>query len=410
MVMRRLFLILGIAITLCACSSDEGVIRPSSGTTQERVYATFEQPDTRTYIDTEHKIHWHESDDISLFRGVDINTRYVFEGHTGDREGSFILADIDIIGGVELERSYAVYPYNRYTTISSQGRVAYTLPKSLEYAEGTFSRGANLMLATNATTDNVDFSFKNCCGFLHLQLYGTETTIRSIELRGNNNESIAGDATLIASDDGLPVVIMDVASTATLRMDCGEGVTLSNSAAAPTDFWFVVPPTLFNDGFTITLTDDGGREIRKTTSKRVSIERNVIQPMSAIEVSFAEADVTFKNMSGTWRLDRWRGTTPNFEVYMDIQGDGTVTLWQKIESREWSRYNSTATLNNDIISGTYSDGIAWSTSYSVTLDDEVMTWTSTLDSSDISIYTRTTLPEGLGATRTNYDSNEQRHL
>lgn len=408
--MWRLFTILSLAITLCSCSRDEGVIRPSSGSTQERIYATFEQPDTRTYIDTEHKIHWHESDEISLFRGLDINTRYVFDGHTGDREGSFILADIDIIGGIELERSYAIYPYNRYTTISTQERVTYTLPKSQAYADGTFSCGANLMMATCATADDVNFSFKNCCGYLRLQLYGSETTIRSIELRGNNNESLAGDATLMVSDDGVPVVIMDVASTATLSMDCGEGITLSNSAAAPTEFWFVVPPTLFNDGFTITLTDDGGRKIRKTTSRRVAIERNVIQPMSAIEVSFTEADTTFKKMCGTWQLDRWRGSTPNFEVYMDIQEDGTVTLWQKIESREWDRYDSVATLNNNTISGTYSDGVAWSTSYSVSIEGEAMTWTSTLDSSDISIYTRTALPAWLNTTRTSNNCYERRHL
>lgn len=405
-----MFTILSLAITLCSCTRDEGVIRASSGSTQERIYATFEQPDTRTYIDTEHKIHWHESDEISLFRGLAINTRYVFDGHTGDREGSFILADIDMIGGIELERSYAIYPYNRYTTISTQEIVTYTLPKRQAYANGTFSCGANLMMATSATADDVNFSFKNCCGYLRLQLYGSETTIRSIELRGNNNESLAGDATLMVSDDGLPVVIMDVASTATLSMDCGEGITLSNSAAAPTEFWFVVPPTLFNDGFTITLTDDGGREIQKTTSKHVAIERNVIQPMSAIEVSFAEADTTFKKMCGTWRLDRWRGATPNFEVYMDIQEDGTVTLWQKIESREWDRYDSVATLNNNTISGTYSDGVAWSTSYSVSIEGEAMTWTSTLDSSDISIYTRTTLPAWLNTTRTSNNCYERRHL
>ena len=149
-----------------------------------------------------------------------------------------------------------------------------------------------------------------------MQLYGTETTIRSITLRGNNNEPIAGDAILIATDEGTPAVIMDVTATATLALDCGEGVRLSSDPGHPTEFWLVLPPTLFTEGFAITLEDAAGLKVVKSTSKRVAIERNVIQPMAPIEVSFDEAGLTFGKMAGVWRLDSWRGTTPSFEVYM----------------------------------------------------------------------------------------------
>lgn len=408
--MRRLLGALCLVTVLCSCTNEEEEDNNTAlESSRERVYATFEQPDTRTYIDD--AIRWHEGDALSLFRGVDINTRYLFEGNTGDREGSFVLADIDIVGGQELEHSYALYPYDYTTSITAEGRISYTLPAAQEYAECSFGRGSNVMMAMAAPKSD-SFSFKNCGGYLRLQLYGTDVTLRNIALRGNGGEPLSGDAIITATEEGLPNMIMDVRSSTTLSLDCGEGVTISNDPARPTEFWLVLPPTLFTEGFTITLTDNTGREVTHSTSKRVAIERNVIRPMAAIEVSFLgnEGEQTFSAISGSWKLNEWRGTTPNFEVYLEIEEDGSVALWQKIAIREWSHYTSSATLEGDTISGVYSDGIAWSTSYNIALEEDTMTWTSSSDANDISLYVRATLPEELAATRGIGDSDELRFL
>ena len=56
---------------------------------------------------------------------------------------------------------------------------------------------------------------------------------------------------------------------------------------------------------------------------------------------------------------------------------------------------------NGIISGVYTDGVAWSASYYVAVDSDTMTWTDTADATDISVYTRAELPDSIedGATR-----------
>lgn len=117
------------------------------------------------------------------------------------------------------------------------------------------------------------------------------------------------------------------------------------------------------------------------------------------------------DIAGTWHLTQWRGAEPSFDVYLSITEDGIVTLWQRIESREWQRYYSIAEIENGVISGTYTDGVAWGASYNVTLGNETMTWINTADSGDISVYTRAELPEGFtpaqSATRT---SNRARFL
>lgn len=117
------------------------------------------------------------------------------------------------------------------------------------------------------------------------------------------------------------------------------------------------------------------------------------------------------DIAGTWHLTQWRGAEPSFDVYLSITEEGIVTLWQRIESREWQRYYSTAAIENGVISGTYTDGVAWGASYNVTLGNETMTWVNTADSGDISVYTRAELPEGFtpaqSSTRT---SNRVRFL
>ena len=106
-----------------------------------------------------------------------------------------------------------------------------------------------------------------------------------------------------------------------------------------------------------------------------------------------DADTTA--LAGTWHLSEWRGTAPSFDVYLSISEDGVVSLYQRLESREWELFYSTVTYADNTLWGTYTDGTAWSASYSVTLDGDKMTWVDTADPTDISVYTRTELPDSL---------------
>lgn len=106
-------------------------------------------------------------------------------------------------------------------------------------------------------------------------------------------------------------------------------------------------------------------------------------------------DADTSDLVGTWHLTQWRGATPSFDVYMTITEDGVVSLWQRLESREWELFYSTLTFDGGIISGVYTDGVAWSASYYVAVDSDTMTWTDTADATDVSVYTRSELPTGI---------------
>lgn len=113
---------------------------------------------------------------------------------------------------------------------------------------------------------------------------------------------------------------------------------------------------------------------------------------------------------GIWHLTSWRGAVPSFDIYLDIT-DGVVTLYQRLESRAWECYTSSAAMEYGIIKGTYSDGVAWGATYYVSVEGETMTWVDTADSSDISVYSRCDkLPEDITTTRGAETTGEERFL
>ena len=104
-------------------------------------------------------------------------------------------------------------------------------------------------------------------------------------------------------------------------------------------------------------------------------------------------DVDTAALAGDWHLTKWRGAVPSFDVYLSISEDGVVTLWQRLESRLWETFYSTVGFDGSIIAGEYTDGVAWAASYYVAVDGDTMTWTNTADSTEVSVYTRCTLPD-----------------
>lgn len=104
-----------------------------------------------------------------------------------------------------------------------------------------------------------------------------------------------------------------------------------------------------------------------------------------------DADTTA--LAGDWHLTQWRGSEPSFDVYLSITEDGVVSLFQRIDSRLWETFYSIVEIENGVINGEYTDGVAWAYSYYVAVEGDAMTWTSTTDSDEVSVYTRCTLPD-----------------
>ena len=273
------------ALLASGCSEDELVKDQSTSSTSKLFTASFEGNESRTYIENGNLLRWTEGDQISLFDGNTLNRQYKFNGETGDNAGTFSVVDKPYGTGNDLSANYAVYPYAKDFKITENGVITATLPAEQSYATNSFGLGANTMVAVTEDTDDTFLKFKNVCGYLKLQLYGDDVTIKTITLTGNNNEKLAGKATITPTYGKNPTIIMDDETTETITLDCGEnGVKIGSTAKTATVFWMVVPPTTFEKGFTMTVSDIEGRTFTKSTSNKVVIERNVINPMAALQV------------------------------------------------------------------------------------------------------------------------------
>lgn len=284
--MKRLLTLL--ALVLCSCAETfvgEDIARPN-GENIPDLTAAFAEDDTRTYVENDKYLRWHEDDRLTAFYGNTLNRQYKFNGATGDNSGTFSLVPSGELGtGNAFDRIYALYPYSETAKITDEGEISLTLPAVQNYAENSFGRGANTMIAVTENLEDTFLAFKNACGYLKLKLYDPDGgELKSIEVKGNNGEKIAGSATATIAFGEVPVLNMSDDATTTITIDCGDGIAIGQTAETATEIWVVLPETTFTKGLTIVVTDTNGSIFEKSTEKEVVIERNAVQPMAALIV------------------------------------------------------------------------------------------------------------------------------
>ena len=316
--MKRLFLILSAIAFLWGCEKigsdgpvkDDTTIEDETPDTEapdtlltdyvlpEIIYASMtdedeDKPQTRTVVGKDgKKILWQNGDAVSFFFGNVHNARYTYTGEDGVTSAELTKDDTKPgTNGDVLLKSQAVYPYNENVTVeydkdAGLDKIILTYPTTQKYAANSFGKDDNIMVAAGKNNQDDKLYFRNACGYLVIKLYGA-APIKSITLSSvSGTDKIAGSAVVVASHDAAPVITMaDDASTA-VTLDCcngDAGVDLGADAQNATEFWFCLPPVTFTNGIKITVNDMYGNTYTKQTSKTVTIERNKIQPMAALE-------------------------------------------------------------------------------------------------------------------------------
>ena len=284
--MKNRFLLLGLLAVLAASCIKEQAETVQMITDDQVFYATIEEPGnpvTRVFADSQLRVLWNADDRVSIFNKSTYNRQYRFDGQDGDNSGSFkVVPSDDFVTSNPLDYVYSVYPYSENTKISNDGEITVYLPAVQSYREDSFGLGANTMIAI---TQGDELMFKNLCGYFAIKLYGDNVSVSSITLKGNNNELLAGKATVIAQTNAAPTLQMSSAeATKELTLTCSTPVTLGSTAETAITFWFVIPPTTFTNGFTLTVTDNQNGEFVKTTSGSLEIKRNTLKRSTTLLV------------------------------------------------------------------------------------------------------------------------------
>ena len=260
------------------------------GTAESQGYtASIDEVISRVYMDEEMSLHYNSSDAISLF-STTTNAKYVFIGKQGDTSGEFIREGVSNGSGSSLGKSYALYPYSRNAKITTDGVISSELAATQVYVKNSVSRGANMMAAMTSSKKDTHLSFRNLCSYVCVELYGKNTLLRSIKLKANSGEKIAGALTVTPSN-GVFTATAAQGAVDMISLNLEGGVLLSESATAPTKFYFATLPTTLATGFTLTAMDNSGNIFTINTDGKVDLERNTLYKLEAKEITFVATEI-----------------------------------------------------------------------------------------------------------------------
>lgn len=259
--------------------------------------------ETKTSLNSNRSVVWCAGDQLAIFQGSTIADKYqVRDTDAGSTNAHFSYVkeqgtvNGDFVAGTETQigTNIAIYPYEKNLSCApvyeeeSEAPAFYqinnvTLPSVQTYAMNSFPDEAFTMVAITTDVTDHTLKFKNLCGALKLQLKGS-VTIKSIILEGNSDEILSGNGIVNVYNDGtMPSITLDNAGSKYITLDCADGVELSEDVA--TTFIIAVPPTDFDNGFTLTITDTEGKVAKKSTAKANPIERTVIRSMPEFDVN-----------------------------------------------------------------------------------------------------------------------------
>ena len=315
--MKKLLLFAATATMFAACSKDTthdlAIDRPI-----DKLYVSIGDDDSRVQLDENCRTVWTEGDHVSVFNKTTDNRRYKFTGQTGDRNGELSYMNGGTTGSA-IDKIIAVYPYNSATSVTTNGTISTTISANQTYCKYSYGIGNNVMIAHSKTED---LSFRNIMGWIRIALTG-DKIVKTITLRGYNNESLAGNITIT---ENLNIVFTNN-TTDTITLDCGNGIQLTDM---PTYFYIAVVPQTFNKGFCADIVSTDNDMTTLATSKSVTIKRNHIITMAKSQ---------FQSQTAPLPNQIWYTTGYDGQIITPTRYDGNIV------SNTVSGYNGVITFD-----------------------------------------------------------------
>ncbi len=242
-----------------SCSETEGILETNDVPYWKRdlvIEATREgnESDTRTTLQEDGSVLWNPADEISLFfmRGENGGYKFTSQNTELAEVAEFSGSISGITGGGEnlTDDAYfwAIYPYSKENACENNSLIA-RLPNQQPSVAGTV---ADDLILTVARSMNVKMGFKNVCGGLELRV--SQSGIKSISIRGNSDEVLAGKVRIEFNESNIPVVteFIDGQKEITLLAPNGGEFEVGKL------YYLVAFPKALEGGFTMTFRKTDG--------------------------------------------------------------------------------------------------------------------------------------------------------
>ena len=286
--MKKIMTFLAIAAMSAACQQEmNDGMNPGAGqgTVLDCLPATLsvESSDqTKTSLvnsgDQMGSILWATGDAVSAFLGTDGNSKYTLEeSSNGSTTGTF--AQTAGVVGTAIDGNVLLYPYDADAAVSmSEGAatVNFTLPATQAYAADSFASGAYPMIAVSESVGS--FGMKNILGLLEVALHCEfAASVSKIEFIAD--VPVCGAASVTASVDGEPSLVLNDAQSKTVTLNCASPVALSNDKNEKTKFYIALPAQKY-EGFTLKVYDSNGYQMIETTANTLDLKRSKVKTIS----------------------------------------------------------------------------------------------------------------------------------
>lgn len=262
------------AASCVSCTEDTPVLNTE---TLSEIQFTAVGNVSRTSLADGNAVVWNKSDMIGIFASGDADV-YQFTNNLetdGQAEATFTG-----VAPEDAEAYYALYPYSESSTLNGT-TITTVLSGSQTAMAGTFANNLNISVAT-ATAEN-ELQFKNVCGLIKFQL--------------TNVDGITA-ITLLSNDEGQDIsgtLSVDMNSSTATNTEGNNSISLiaENGFQTGADYYMVVPPVTFSNGFKIRLSD--GRYAEGRTD--YVVEAGKINTISISESDLTQGEVSTKDIT-----------------------------------------------------------------------------------------------------------------
>lgn len=251
--MKRVVLLLGLGLSLLACTRIEVDQEPESVIT---FTAYSNEIETKTERQENTDVYWCPGDAISLFfnQGDHGGNRFVAQNTEIAAIAEFKGTITGFAGGGESTGGqfwfWGVYPFSEDNSCDGSS-VTLTLPAQQIAKAGSFANG---IFPTMARSKGLELGFYNICGGFKFTV--SRDDIKSVQFRGNANEDLAGKARIEWDSNGHPAVAEHLAGNKVVTVTAPNNGTFVPGI----EYYIVFFPELLSKGFTLTFITSAAKQ------------------------------------------------------------------------------------------------------------------------------------------------------
>ncbi len=359
--MKKICVLAGAAImSLFSCQKNQPS-EPYQKSVNDIIYASVEDDcSSRTSIADGNNIVWSEGDCVISFMKKTLGCKYrVTTESAGSKSAEFTRVGLDYGESTPLNHNVSYYPYDAAVVCAASAEgssytLSVTFPETQQYVSGGFAGNSFPM---TAVSDDNNLTFKNVCGLLKLQLKGVQK-VASIKVQGNTTEKLSGAAVVTAYADGsVPSIEMSSSAMNSAVLNCSPSVQLSESQA--TDFYVILPPVEFSEGFSVTVVDSESNESVFKSAKQSKIARSVVLNMPELALPEPEKPEVTGNLDAAGTANSYIVSDPGSYHFPAVKGNTDVSVGEVEDAVVlWESYGNSDYMGagSVITNVKYSDG------------------------------------------------------